>query len=407
LANEVTALDSAVGVLRKKEAGPVQGAVKIFTWGSNDKGTLGQGMMRPPNREPVREIRLPDDAELASAVAGDATCGYVTKAGQLIISGSNQHCVHADRVARGRELPTLVAPLSDRKVSRAFMNGESIHIMAFVDGRLHSWGLNPKALGLDTKAQTVEPTPVERLGTKTYDGGVPADDILSVSLGRGHTLIVMQSGEVFACGSNSRGQLGIGAPRNPFESNIFEAPEGLEGFSFAAASCGPLHSALLSADGKVYTFGQNEYGQLGLASPADNYRATEVTAGSIAGKRVTQLVCGAATTLCLTDDGQLHGCGSNRKGELALGETESAPEFVPLPIPDVPKVAQVTAGADHVLALAAEGRVFAWGENSYGQVTPGQKSRPVKQAQEVESFAGKKVVSIAAGKAHNIVLVAG
>ncbi len=410
LSADAAALDAAVAALLAREPGPVlrgAGAAEVFTFGSNDKGALGQGFLRSPNWEPARPAKLPPAAELREAIAGSSTCGFVTAAGELYLSGSNQHCVHGDRVSRGREAPVLVAALAGRKVTRAFMSGDSVHAFAFVDGRLHAWGIHASAVGLDKRSQTVEPTPIESLAGTPHEGGVGEDAVLHVALSSGHSMLIMQSGEVFTTGSNSRGQLGFGAPRNPYESFSFERPEGVEGLSFAFGDCGAMHTALGSSEGALYTFGQNEFGQLGLDGTDDRFRATQVASGSIAGKRIAQVVCGATFTLCVTDDGMLHGAGGNTKGELGLGEVDRSFEFAAVPMPAGTRVERISAGGQHALALCADGALYGWGDNSLGQVTPGEKGRAVREPVRLDFFADKAIAHIAAGKAHSLVVVGG
>lgn len=406
---EAAALDEAIASLLAQEAGPAAASgVVVLTYGSNEKGALGQGFQKPPGWEPAREIRFPPEVEIRHAVAGQATSGYVTKSGQLFLSGSNHAGVHGDGDPKGRDVPTPVGVLAGRRVTQAFMAGASQHVLAFVDGRLHAWGRNPMCLGLGKQSQVIVPEPVQGLGSRRWEEGVPADEIAQVAVGPSHSLVITQDGKVFMSGSNARGQLGYGAPRNPYRAFTFEPAEGVEGVSFVRGACGLAHSALITDSGRLYTCGQNEHGQLGLAGTEDRFRPTLVSGGSIAGRLVVQVACGATTTLCVTDDGRLHGAGGNEKGELGLGDSPGARELCELELPGQRTVQRVCAGNHFALVLCTDGTLVGWGENTAGQVTPGEKTgRPLRQPVIIEHFAGKKIVDIATGAAHTVVMVDG
>ena len=91
---------------------------------------------------------------------------------------------------------------------------------------LHGWGGFSKALGQEKSSPTLAPLPIENLAGSRHAGGVPESLVRDVALSAGHTLLIMQSGEVFLSGSNARGQLGFGAPRNPYDTQTFERPSG-------------------------------------------------------------------------------------------------------------------------------------------------------------------------------------
>jgi alpha-tubulin suppressor-like RCC1 family protein len=350
-------------------------------------------------------VAMPAGGTLVAVVAGSAATGWLMHDGTLWLAGTNSGYIHGDTQARGRDVPTQLPILAGRRTSRAFLSGASTHMFACVDGRLHAWGRLSAALGLDRRAITVEPTPVERAGSMRHPGGIPAELVYDVALGAGHSILLMASGEAFASGSNSRGQLGIGARNNPLEIATFEPPEGSERLRFMAAACGLLHSALVSTDGGLWVVGQNEQGQLGLPGKEDRFRLVRVERGSIAGARVVGVACGGECSYCITEDGRVHAAGSNRFGQLGLGAVAGSEELVAVPLPGGCKARQIAAGERHALCLCQDGTLCAWGENSMGQTTPGAKGDAVREPRLVDFGGGRKVLGIAVGRAHNVVVV--
>lgn len=405
--SEAVAIMAAVDALCAGEQ-PVQAGAQasFISYGRNDHGCLGQGFLRTPTWEPARDVELPQGAHVVQVGAGDSCCCFVTSDGALLLSGSNRGYVHADRQAQGRAKPTPVQVLAGRKVTRAFMASGSAHILAFVDGRLHAWGGNSKPLGLNKTSPTLAPMPVENLAGTRYEGGIPEAEVSNITMSIGHTLIVMHSGEVFMSGSNARGQLGFGAMRNPYDTTTFERPA-INGVSFQGGACGVQHSALIGSDGSLYVCGQNESGQLGLPDSGDRFAPAKVEVGSTAGRRIVDVACGLASTLCVSDDGALHGSGANGRGEIGLGELPGSTTFTAVPLPDGLKAKRVSAGDQHALVLCEGGAVLGFGDNSDAEVTPGNRGGFVKVPVRLEAFADRDVVAVIAGKQHSLVVAAG
>jgi alpha-tubulin suppressor-like RCC1 family protein len=261
-------------------------------------------------------------------------------------------------------------------------------------------------LGQEKTSPTLSPLPIENLAGVRHPGGIPQDAVRHVALSAGHSMLVMATGEVFMSGSNARGQLGFGAPRNPYDTQTFERPVGVDGVQIVSGACGQQHSAVLAFDGAVYSCGQNEDGRLGHDGTDDRFQLTRVASGSIAGRRVTAVSCGTEFTLCISDDGQLHGTGSNGVGQLGLGdEVQRVSSFTPIPLPGGKRALQVSAGDRHALVLCEDHSVVAFGDNTYAAVNAGQKGGFVKVPMELSFFSGQSVAAVLAGKSHSLVVI--
>lgn len=378
----------------------------VFTWGENDKGALGQGFQRPPNWEPARAVSTPDGKGAVAVAAGSGSSGFLTGDGGCHLAGTNASYLHGDTQARGRDVPTQVPLLAGRRVTRLFLCGSSTHAFACVDGRLHAWGRYTVALGLGRSSVTVEPTPVELLGPTRHQGGIPEELVRHVAVGAGHSWLLLASGELWGAGSNSRGQLGSGMRNNPYELDKLTRPDDVGAVRFVAAACGQLHSACVSADGGLYVAGCNEQGQLGLPTKEDRYRLTRVERGSTGGAQVVAVACGAECTYCLTADGRVHATGTNAFGQLGLGGLSGSFELTSVPLPDGRRAVQLAAGERHAMVLCEDGSLVAWGDNYLGQVTPGAKGEPVREPKLIPAPGPGRVVAVAVGRAHNVVLVA-
>lgn len=116
--------------------------------------------------------------------------------------------------------------------------------------------------------------------------------------------------------------------------------------------------------GTLYTFGSNDFGQLGLGSAVTDNSASPVATLQ---QDVVKVACGFNTTYAITSDGTLYGWGANEYAQLGNGTTEHSSE----PVKILEDVVEAAAGTGHVLAVTADGSVYAWGSNEGNAVGEG------------------------------------
>ncbi|XP_058403468.1 E3 ISG15--protein ligase HERC5-like isoform X2 [Diceros bicornis minor] len=186
-------------------------------------------------------------------------------------------------------------------------------------GELFSWGQNLYGqLGVGrTFDSTPTPQIVERLS------GVP---LVQISAGEAHSMALSMSGNVYSWGRNGFGQLGLGHTNNQDSPSLVEA---LASQKVEFLACGGSHTAVLTKDGLVFTFGAGKYGQLGHNSTQNELRPCLVT--ELVGNRVTQIACGRCHTLAYVSDlGKVFSFGSGEEGQLGNGGTHN--QLIPLPM---------------------------------------------------------------------------
>jgi alpha-tubulin suppressor-like RCC1 family protein len=89
--------------------------------------------------------------------------------------------------------------------------------------------------------------------------GLEDEKVVMISCGYWHSMALTESGRVFSWGGNRSGQLGIG---NTIDSNKSKLIK-LNDVIIQKINCGRNHSLLLSSDGDIYAFGDNSWGQIG------------------------------------------------------------------------------------------------------------------------------------------------
>ncbi|XP_043789203.1 X-linked retinitis pigmentosa GTPase regulator-like [Apis laboriosa] len=136
-------------------------------------------------------------------------------------------------------------------------------------------------------------------------------------------------------------------------------------------SCGDEHSAVICQSGRLFVFGSNDWGQLGLGHK--NHISKPSCVKILKPEKVTHVACGRAHTLICTVAEKIFACGSDQEGQLgrgisAIGDSASTPVLVYDSGPTGSKIVQIVAGSHHSLALTSDGNVFAWGSNLEGQL---------------------------------------
>jgi alpha-tubulin suppressor-like RCC1 family protein/phosphodiesterase/alkaline phosphatase D-like protein len=160
---------------------------------------------------------------------------------------------------------------------------------------------------------------------------------------------------------------------------------------------------------KLYAWGDNSYGAYGSGNNSGSPVPVAVgPAGILAGKTVTAVALGASHTLALCADGTLAAWGANGSGQLGNGSSSSISSYLPVAVTTTgvlagKRVIAIAAGGDHCLVLCADGTLAAWGANSDGVLGSGSaNSSSVPVAVSTSGvLAGKTVVAIATGQSHS------
>ncbi|XP_073214419.1 X-linked retinitis pigmentosa GTPase regulator-like isoform X7 [Lepidochelys kempii] len=132
-------------------------------------------------------------------------------------------------------------------------------------------------------------------------------------------------------------------------------------------SCGDEHTAIVTGNGKLYMFGSNNWGQLGLGTKNTINKPTCIKA--LKPEKVKLAACGRNHTLVYTERGHVYAAGGNSEGQLGLGDTEERNAFHLISFfTNQYKIKQLAAGSYTSAALTEDGQLFVWGDNSEGQI---------------------------------------
>ena len=268
----------------------------------------------------------------------------------------------------------------------AVAEGEHHALLLLDNGKIYCWGDNEDGqLGDGTTTDSKRPCLVK---------GIPGQ-VLAIATGDRHSLVLLESGQVFGWGSNELGQLG---DRTTLNRNRPQLIEGIPG-KVVSVAAGSFHSLVLLESGEIYGCGRNMFGQLGDVTTTDrNYMRLVRGLPS----KIIDISAGDYHSLALTENGRVYSWGRNSYGQLGDGTTND--RNLPHLIEGIPgKVASVKAGDYHSLVLLKSGKVYGCGYNPFGQAS-NRTTQDTSRWQIIEAIPGK-VVSIAAGDYHSLALL--
>ncbi|CAE8633475.1 unnamed protein product, partial [Polarella glacialis] len=351
----------------------------VLSWGANE---CGQCMQSPGRSEDSGRCLQPTLVDsLSKRQVGQVFAGYdyscvITGTERLWAAGSNSGFLFRDDEESSQECAPV--GFEELEASRLVaVSGGRDHLVSVTDsGTAISWGRSNEFGQVghgQAGLQRSHPAPVR--------GMPPLYKVVAVACGEYSTVALLASGELFAWGANDLGQLGIGdtEPRK-VPTRVAGAAHGVP---FRAVAAGHQHCLGLSRGGRVYAWGSNRHGRLGLGSAAGGDAG-----GSSASNCVPSPVLvadvpyakhisgGGSHSAVLVQKGRLLSCGDNRCGQLGRPCNEALPflsSFTEVTALSS-RVRLVECGARHTICLTFEGIVVGFGANSEGQLGTGRTS---------------------------------
>ncbi|XP_030845433.1 secretion-regulating guanine nucleotide exchange factor [Strongylocentrotus purpuratus] len=332
----------------------------LHVCGSNNKGQLGLGHTSDINKL----VRVPDLRPLKQIVCGWNHTVAITENDELLCWGSNTHgqLTHKESIVtkpRRIELSGVDCPRF------AAISGGLRHTLAVsTDGQLWTWGAGKKGqLGwTDSKMR------VPHQWNKPVHIPVKEDDVdvkfVQVAAGAYHSAALSDMGILYIWGCNKWSQLAQPKSSNPISTPKRLDPALFDGLTIKGIHSGWTHMLAITEDESVYTWGRNDYGQLGR--PA----AKSISNGSA-------------------------------ESESNATPTTTTPDccHVPTEISILKNAKQIVCGAEHSLAITKDDKLLAWGWNEHGMCADGTKTN-VFLPKQVQGLDGQVASKVGVGAGH-------
>lgn len=371
---------------------------ECLSWGYNQFGQLGQG--DDDDRALPEVIQDLENKHGVTAVSHGSSnsSAVITKNGDLYTFGHGRD----GRLGHGwtpegspENLPRLVTDLKGQVAQVAL--GEFHGVCLTKDAKVFSWGKSFRRgniLGHD-----------ETHGRPAAVQGLEGFTPVKVACGRLHTVVVTEDGKVLTFGSGKVGQLGHG---DSADSKLPKVVEGLAGHHVVDVACGKEHTLVLTAQGKVFAFGYDQYGQLGQGQ-SSRYQKAPVAVSSLDSKGITKIVAGEHFSYAISRGGDVYSWGFGLEGQLGHGDEASVaiPKFIQA-LDGVP-VSDAACGSAHTLLKTADGKLMAFGRGRNGQLGRGDTLESVAAyrttPQPLHFFEGRTIRSVACGGNHSLAIV--
>lgn len=318
--------------------------------------------------EPVKGFNIADDVTVRGGrLINVASRSQLVYSAELERKGSGFCYVAVDSNSSywdlaGNRGATALLLLQELK---SFVATAISHSLAVDDnGFLYSWGANPDGqLGLGPQVVAGQNRP-QRIGNRrnwqsVAAGGRAYDDFT------GFSIALNNAGELYSWGRNSEGQLGLADYDNRSEPVLLADPPA----DWKMVATGADYSLAITADGRLYSWGSNTYGQLGRIVTAS---APATKPGRVGGKANWLKVAAGgywkSFSFAINSAGELYSWGDNSYHQLGRVIDGENPYDKPGRVGSSTNWVGVAAGSLHVLARNAAGELYSWGANMSGQL---------------------------------------
>jgi len=266
---------------------------EVLAWGCNVNGQLGLGHTKDQKKPTL--LSTFRDQSIKKIACGHYSSLALADDGTVFTWGCGEHGALGHNDTKDYNEPTAIQDLFGTDIIRVAAGGQ--HMFACTARETYAWGWNACGqLGLGHEEDQLRPHVVDTLR---------GNQVKAIACGAAHSIAVVHmpkigNNVVFSWGSNCCGQLGQDKKTNiskPLAVPLFSGGTA-SGIEVVDVACGDMHTCLKTGNGNVYACGNNAFGQLGLGHTQDVSEFKIIAA--FRDKEVRSVMCGGEHTAVLT-----------------------------------------------------------------------------------------------------------
>ncbi len=334
----------------------------LWAWGSNNSGQLGDGT----NTQRTSPIQIGNATNWQMLTVGNDHSIATKTNGTLWGWGNNVYGQLGDGTSGINASKNSPAQIG-RDANWLTIAAGDVHTIAIkTDGTLWAWGRNIYSeLGDFSTEQRNYPI---QIGS--------AANWLSVTAGDSHTIATKTDGSFWSWGYNGVGELGDGTNTNRTSPTNIACPYGT---IVRVEPCWKVISGSvgIALDGSLWTWGGNEYGQIGDGTTSRKAVTSPVRIGTATNWKT--VAAGGSFKIATRTDSTMWSWGYNYNGQ--LGDSSRTDKTVPVLANKATNWQTISAGGSHTIATKTDGTLWAWGFNQYGELGDGTTTFKISPVQ--------------------------
>ncbi|RMX41048.1 hypothetical protein pdam_00003288 [Pocillopora damicornis] len=319
---------------------------------------------------------------------GQQHSAVVSSSGDVYTWGRSQkgRLGHGDLIEEeGKSVPFRVEILHMHRINVLSVACGMEHTLALCSDGVYSWGSSEYGqLGQGDMQQQTRPVYITELSDKKC---------IAVMCGHYHSMALSADHRVWSWGWGVHGQLGVGSIEDALLPTHVQT---LDEYQVTALAAGYSHSAVLTAQGQVLTFGGGLYGQLGLGT--NSKQTLPVLVETLKHEKVYLICCGSFETR--------QEYRSKRSAQASLPSNATSHRLLPVRLDCTfsSRIKDVCCGNWHYMVVMESGQLYSWGYDDYGQLGLGGKMEPQMTPRLLHKLSSKSITTISVGAEFSVAM---